>query len=153
MRCPYCTHSDTRVVDSREVGGQDAIRRRRECASCGRRFTTYEKIDEIPIVVMKRDGTLEPFSREKLLQGLLRACSKRDVPLSRLEEVVSGIESELRSDLHYEISSGSLGQLVLERLQDVDLVAYVRFASVYRQFESVEEFKEELEQLTKEGIR
>jgi transcriptional repressor NrdR len=153
MRCPYCTYSDTRVVDSREVDGQDAIRRRRECASCGRRFTTYEKIDEIPIVVMKRDGTLEPFSREKLLQGLLRACSKRDVPLSRLEEVVSSIESELRSDLHYEISSGSLGQLVLERLQDVDLVAYVRFASVYRQFESVEEFKEELEQLTKEGIR
>ncbi|GAB4250187.1 MAG: hypothetical protein Kow00122_07690 [Thermoleophilia bacterium] len=153
MRCPYCNQGETRVVDSRDVDGQATIRRRRECAACGRRFTTYERVEEIPITVIKRDGSPEPFRQDKLLQGLLRACTKRDVPLSRLEDLVSDIEAELRRELLYEVSSERLGEMVLDRLQDVDLVAYVRFASVYRQFESVEEFKQELEDLTKEGIR
>jgi transcriptional repressor NrdR len=153
MRCPFCEHEETRVVDSRDSEGQEAIRRRRECAECGRRFTTYEKIDEIPITVVKRGGAVEPFELQKVLRGLLRACTKRDVPLSRLEDVVAGIEADLRRDLRYEVTSEEIGDMVLDRLQDVDLVAYVRFASVYRQFESIEEFKEELARLTKESIR
>lgn len=153
MHCPYCKHPESRVVDSRDVEGQESIRRRRECAECGRRYTTYEKLEEVPISVLKRDGTMEAFRTDKLLQGLLRACSKRDIALSRLEELVGEIESRLRREMVYEVSSEHIGELVLELLQDVDLVAYVRFASVYRQYESIEEFKEELEELTKVGIR
>jgi transcriptional repressor NrdR len=153
MNCPYCASPDTRVIDSRETEGRDAIRRRRECTSCGQRFTTYEKIEEIPITVIKRDGQKEFFSPEKLLRGLMRACAKRDVPKERLEDVVADIERDLREDMAYEVTSERIGDMALERLQEVDLVAYVRFASVYRQFESVEEFKQELEQLAKEGIR
>jgi transcriptional repressor NrdR len=153
MHCPYCKHPESRVVDSRDVEGQESIRRRRECAECGRRYTTYEKLEEVPISVLKRDGTTEPFRTDKLLQGLLRACSKRDIALGRLEELVGEIETRLRREMVYEVSSEHIGELVLELLQDVDLVAYVRFASVYRQYESIEEFKEELEELTKVGIR
>jgi transcriptional repressor NrdR len=153
MNCPYCGNLETRVMDSRDSEGQEAIRRRRECEGCGRRFTTYEKVEEIPIWVMKRNGALEPFQPEKLLRGLVRACTKRDVPLSRLEKVVEDIEADLRANLLYEVTSERLGGMVLEQLQDVDPVAYVRFASVYRQFESLEEFQNELERLTKEGIR
>jgi transcriptional repressor NrdR len=153
MNCPYCGGEDTRVVDSRDAEGQEAVRRRRECSGCSRRFTTYEKVEEIPILVVKRSGLVEPFSREKLLRGLVRACTKRDVPLSGLEQVVEGIEGELRDGMTYEVTSGRLGEMVLERLEGVDPVAYVRFASVYRQFESLEEFQRELERLTKEGMR
>ena len=153
MRCPYCDGVDTRVVDSRDTESREAIRRRRVCVSCGQRFTTYEKVEALPIAVVKRDRSIEPFSEEKLLQGLVRACTKRDVPLQRLEELVADLETELRSEGSYEVSSERVGEMVLERLQDIDLVAYIRFASVYRQFESVEEFKDELEHLTKEGIR
>jgi len=153
MNCPYCKHPESRVVDSRDVEGQEAIRRRRECAECGRRYTTYEKLEGVPITVLKRDGSSEPFGEDKLLQGLLRACTKREIALSRLEELVGEIESRLRRELMYEVTSEHIGDLVLELLQDVDLVAYVRFASVYRQFESIEEFKEELERLTKVGVR
>jgi transcriptional repressor NrdR len=153
MNCPFCGLDDTRVVDSRDTEGRDAIRRRRECTSCGRRFTTYEKIEAIPITVLKSDGSTEPFSQDKLLRGLMRACTKRDVPVERLERVVAGIERDLREELAYEVASERVGKMALERLQDVDLVAYVRFASVYRQFESIEEFKEELENLAKEGVR
>jgi transcriptional repressor NrdR len=153
MRCPYCDGVDTRVVDSRDTEGREAIRRRRECVACGRRFTTYEKVEALPLAVVKRDRSIEPFSEEKLLQGLIRACTKRDVPLHRLEDLVADLETELRSEGSYEVTSERVGEMVLERLQDVDLVAYIRFASVYRQFESIEEFKDELEQLTKEGIR
>jgi transcriptional repressor NrdR len=153
MRCPYCQGESTRVIDSRDSEGQEAVRRRRECAGCGRRFTTYEKVEQIPILVMKREGNIEPFSPEKLLKGLMRAFSKRDVALGRLEALVADIEEELRAEGRYEETSERLGEMVLDRLQDLDLVAYVRFASVYRQFENVEEFKQELEQLTKEGIR
>jgi transcriptional repressor NrdR len=153
VNCPYCGLAESRVVDSRETDGREAIRRRRECSACGQRFTTYEKIEEIPIVVEKRDGSSELFHPEKLLRGLLRACTKRDVPLERLEQIVADIERQLREELLYEVTSERVGNMALERLQEVDLVAYVRFASVYRQYESVEEFKSELQQLAKEGIR
>ena len=153
MNCPYCGHSDTRVVDSRDTEGRDAIRRRRECVACGQRFTTYEKIEEIPITVLKRDGSRELFRPDKLLRGLMRACAKRNVPPTVLEAIVSDIERELREDLAYEVTSERVGKMALDRLQAVDQVAYIRFASVYRQFESVEDFKKELEQLAREGSR
>jgi transcriptional repressor NrdR len=153
MNCPYCGLPDTRVVDSRDTEGRDAIRRRRECVACGQRFTTYEKVEEIPITVVKRDGTTELFRPDKLLHGLLRACAKRSVPIELLEGIVADIERELREGLAYEVTSERIGKMALERLREVDLVAYVRFASVYRQFESVEEFNQELEDLAKEGIR
>lgn len=153
LNCPYCGLDDSRVVDSRDTEGRDAIRRRRECLACGQRFTTYEKIEEIPIMVEKRDGSSESFHPDKLLRGLLRACTKRDVPVERLEQIVTDIERELREELVYRVTSERVGKMALERLQTVDLVAYVRFASVYRQYESVAEFKNELEQLAKEGIR
>ncbi len=121
--------------------------------ACGQRFTTYEKIEEIPITVAKRDGSTELFHPEKLLRGLTQACTKRHVPVERLQEIVCDIERELREEAAYEVTSERVGNMALERLQQVDLVAYVRFASVYRQFESVEEFKQELQQLAKEGIR
>jgi transcriptional repressor NrdR len=145
MLCPYC--------DGDETEAREAIRRRRECASCGRRFTTYEKVEAPLLVVVKRDGSIEPFNEEKILQGLIRACTKRDVPMGRLEALVTDLEAGLRGEGSYEVTSEQVGEMVLERLQDVDLVACVRFASVYRQFESVEEFKDELERLTKVGIR
>lgn len=153
MNCPFCGSPDTRVVDSRDTEGKDAVRRRRECVACSQRFTTYEKTEEIPITVVKRDGSTELFHPDKLLRGLMRACTKRNVPTNRLEEIVGDIERELREELAYEISSERVGSMALERLRQVDLVAYVRFASVYRQFENVEEFKAELEKLAKEGIR
>ena len=153
MNCPFCGLPDTRVVDSRDTEGKDAVRRRRECVACSQRFTTYEKTEEIPITVVKRDGSTELFHPDKLLRGLMRACTKRNVPTNRLEEIVGDIERELREELAYEISSERVGSMALERLRQVDLVAYVRFASVYRQFENVEEFKAELEKLAKEGIR
>jgi transcriptional repressor NrdR len=153
VNCPYCGALDSRVVDSRDTDAKEAVRRRRECVACGQRFTTYEKIEEIPITVVKRDGSTELFHPEKLLHGLTRACTKRNVPVERLQGVVSDIERELREGAVYEVSSEQVGKMALERLQQVDLVAYIRFASVYRQFGNVEEFKQELEQLVKEGIR
>jgi transcriptional repressor NrdR len=147
VNCPYCSSPDSRVVDSRETESKEAIRRRRECSSCGQRFTTYEKIEEIPITVLKRDGSAELFHPEKLLRGLMRACTKRHVPVERLQTAVGDIERELREEAAYEVPSERVGKMALDRLQGIDLVAYVRFASVYRQFESVEEFKRELEQL------
>lgn len=153
MNCPYCGRAESRVVDSRELDGKEAIRRRRECAACGQRFTTYEKIEEIPIVVEKRDRGTEPFYPDKLLHGLLRACAKRDVPVERLERIVVDIERRLREELVYRVTSERVGKMALDQLRDIDLVAYVRFASVYRHYESIEEFKDELERLAKEGIR
>ncbi|MBN1320693.1 MAG: transcriptional repressor NrdR [Thermoleophilia bacterium] len=153
MNCPYCGFPDSRVIDSRETEGKEAIRRRRECMACTQRFTTYEKIEEIPITVVKRDGSTQLFHPDKLLRGLMRACAKRRVPVERLQEVVTDIERELREEAAYEVPSERVGKMALERLQQVDLVAYIRFASVYRQFESVEEFKHELEMLAREGIR
>jgi transcriptional repressor NrdR len=141
------------VVDSRETESKEAIRRRRECIACAQRFTTYEMIEQIPITVVKRNGATELFDAGKLLRGLTRACAKRNVPVERLQVVVADIERQLRDESAYQVSSERVGNMALERLQAVDLVAYIRFASVYRQFDSIEGFKQELEQLAKEGIR
>lgn len=153
MNCPYCGHPDSRVVDSRETESKEAIRRRRECFACGQRFTTYEMVEQIPITVLKRNGVTELFDPEKLLRGLTRACTKREVAIDRLQAAVADIERQLREEGAYQVPSERLGKMALERLQSIDLVAYIRFASVYRQFDNIEGFKEELELLAKEGIR
>ncbi len=147
MRCPYCGHGEDHVVDSREVREGSEIRRRRECEACGRRFTTYERLEELPALVVKRDGRREPFDREKLLAGLLKACEKRPVPRPELVRIVEAVESELARREEREMSAESIGALVIERLRELDQVAYVRFASVYRRFEDVEQFVHELNAL------
>ncbi len=147
MKCPFCGTWDSRVVDSRPTEEGAAIRRRRECTECQKRFTTYEKLDEIPLVVVKRDGRREVFSRAKILTGLLKSCEKRYIPVETLERLVSDVERELRNSLRQEVDSVLIGEMVMERLKDVDAVAYVRFASVYRHFEDVGKFMLELEKL------
>lgn len=147
MNCPYCGSAETKVVDSRDTESRDAIRRRRECLECGRRFTTYERVEEVPLAVIKRGGEREIFSRSKLLEGLLRACEKRPIDSASLERLVDGIEAELRNEFKTEAPSAEIGERALARLKDLDKVAYVRFASVYRQFEDVDEFKQELSRL------
>ena len=147
MRCPRCGCEESKVVDSRPSESNDAIRRRRECTGCGFRFTTYERCEEMPIVVIKRDGHKEPFDRQKLMRGLLTATVKRDIPLSTLTALIDDIEASLRDSGTMEVSSSDLGSMVLKRLISVDKVAYVRFASVYRDFKDVDEFSEELRSL------
>jgi len=147
MRCPYCGDHENRVVDSRDVTDGLQIRRRRECGQCGRRVTTYERVEEVPASVVKRDGRREAFDREKLLNGLLRACEKRPVARRDLEEVVDLVESELAGREEREMSTEEIGNTVIERLRTLDQVAYVRFASVYRRFEDVNQFMVELRQL------
>lgn len=147
MRCPRCGCEESKVVDSRPSENNDAIRRRRECSGCGFRFTTYERCEEMPIVVIKRDGHKEPFDRQKLMRGLLAATVKRDIPVSTLSSLIDDIETSLRDGAKMEISSVDLGSMVLKRLVTVDKVAYVRFASVYRDFKDVDEFSEELRSL------
>ena len=150
MRCPFCDHSESKVIDSRESKNGFSIRRRRECLSCQRRFTTYEKTEEIPYMVVKKDGKRQRFDSQKLLQGLLKACEKRPVAVSKLEEIVEEIEAKLQDRPEKEIPTAEIGQFVMERLKALDKVAYVRFASVYREFKDVLEFKKELEVLLKE---
>jgi transcriptional repressor NrdR len=150
MICPFCEHPDHRVVESRVPDSKDAIRRRRECLRCGRRFTTYERVEEMPLVVIKSSGEREPFDRAKLLAGLQRACHKRPVATGLLEVAVRDIESELRNRLRQEARSSVIGELALRRLKEIDQVAYVRFASVSRQFADIEEFEEELSRLERE---
>ena len=147
MRCPKCGCEESKVVDSRPSESNDAIRRRRECTKCGFRFTTYERCEEIPLVVVKRDGHREPFDRQKLMRGLVTATVKRDVPMEKLTGLIDSIESELRDGGSTEVSSADLGSMVLKRLVSIDKVAYVRFASVYRDFKDVDEFSEELRSL------
>ncbi len=147
MRCPKCGEIESKVIDSRQSDNHDAIRRRRECVSCGYRFTTYERREEVPLMVVKRDGTKEPFERQKLLRGLLTAFAKRKVDIKDLEELIDSVESELRDGGIVEVSSQDIGMNVLRRLADIDKVAYVRFASVYRDFKDVDEFSEELRSL------
>lgn len=147
MKCPFCDTTETKVVDSRDTESKDAIRRRRECLTCERRFTTYEKVEEAPLTVIKRGREREVFSRSKLMAGLLRACEKRPIETETLEGVVEEIELELRSEFKIEVPSVEIGEKTLAKLKDLDKVAYVRFASVYRQFEDVEEFKNELSKL------
>ncbi len=147
MNCPYCGHPDNRVLDSRDVRDGSEVRRRRVCAACERRFTTYERVDELPTTVVKRDGRRESFDREKLLNGLLRACEKRPVPRRELMAVVDTVESALAAREVREMSTEEIGNLVIEELRRLDQVAYVRFASVYRRFEDVNQFMDELKQL------
>ena len=148
MRCPFCGHDDTKVVDSRISESQDAIRRRRECLKCGERFTTYERREETPFMVLKKDGTLEPFDRAKLLRGLIVATAKRNASIEQLEALIDDIASELHNSFRYEVPSSQLGDMVLRRLRDLDKVAYVRFASVYKEFQDLDEFTSELNHLT-----
>ncbi len=149
MRCPYCGFAQDRVVDSRESKEADSIRRRRECERCNKRFTTYERIDEIPYMVVKKDGRREKFERQKMLTGLLHACEKRPVSSSQLEDLVNAAEVYLMDSPERERTTAELGELIMRELKQLDTVAYIRFASVYRDFKDVREFKEELEALLK----
>ncbi|MGI6334322.1 MAG: transcriptional regulator NrdR [Saccharofermentanales bacterium] len=144
MRCPFCGHDEDRVVDSRPSDEGSAIRRRRECIACSSRFTTYEKIESLPLLVIKKNGTREPFDREKLMAGIMKSCQKRPVSNQQIDDLVSSIEVQTQNALKREISSQEIGELVMERLKDIDEVAYVRFASVYRQFKDVNSFLDEL---------
>lgn len=150
MKCPYCGYSESRVVDSRPTDEGERIRRRRECLKCGARFTTYEEMEIQRLMVVKRDQSLQPFDREKLLSRLLRACVKRPVSVQVLEQLVHEIESHYANQMRKEVPSSEIGELVLEKLRKIDQVAYVRFASVYREFDGVDHFMEELQKL-KEG--
>lgn len=151
MKCPYCSEPDTRVLDSRATQDSSAIRRRRQCVSCSNRFTTMEKIEEEPLVVIKRDGRRELFDPVKILNGLLLAGRKRNISLSRWEELVENLEQELRSSFVREVPADQIGEIILKKLRDIDEVAYVRFASVFRQFQDVEAFKTELEHILRDG--
>lgn len=147
MKCPFCGHPEDKVVDSREGKEGRVVRRRRECLSCARRFTTYERVDEIPYMVVKKDGRREPFDRNKLLTGLVKACEKRPVAVSALEAVVDEIENMLQESPEKELPATRIGERLMERLKEVDQVAYVRFASVYRQFGDLNAFMDELNRL------
>jgi transcriptional repressor NrdR len=147
MKCPYCNYPESKVVDSRATEENCSIRRRRECLSCSERFTTYERLEELPLTVIKKDGRTEFFDRNKLLTGLLKACEKRPIQRKDLEDIVKDVERELRNRMETEVESGRLGELVMDRLREIDEVAYVRFASVYRQFKDINIFKLELEKL------
>ncbi|MCH4000015.1 MAG: transcriptional regulator NrdR [Lachnospiraceae bacterium] len=149
MKCPYCGKEDTRVIDSRPADGDTSIRRRRICDACGKRFTTYEKIETIPLVVIKKDNNREPYDRSKIEGGILRACHKRPVSINQIKKLVDEIETEIYSREEKEISSREIGELVMSRLKDLDPVAYVRFASVYREFKDVETFMDELKKILK----
>lgn len=147
MKCPYCGYLDSKVVDSRPTDEGERIRRRRECIRCQKRFTTYEMVESLPLVVIKKDNSRQAFDRRKLLGGMLRACEKRPVPLAILEKAVDEIESALQSALEREVTSQRVGELAMDKLKKIDEVAYVRFASVYRQFRDINTFLEELNRL------
>jgi len=147
MKCPYCAHLESKVVDSRPADEGASIRRRRECLACHKRFTTYEMMESLPLMVVKKDGSRQSFDRNKILGGLIRACEKRPVPFSTLENIALEIEQNLQSQIEREVSSLEIGEQVMERLKSVDQVAYVRFASVYRQFKDLNTFMEELNKL------
>lgn len=150
MICPFCQFNQDRVIDSRESKEGDVIRRRRQCLRCERRFTTYERIDEIPYMVVKKDGRREKFDRQKVLNGLLKACEKRPIPMARLAEVVDEVESRLSESAEREISTTDVGEVLMERLRSLDKIAYVRFASVYRDFQDEEAFLSELKNLIRQ---
>jgi transcriptional repressor NrdR len=147
MRCPYCGHEETKVVDSRVSESGDAIRRRRECLQCAKRFTTYERREDVPLMVIKKDSRREPFDRGKLLRGLVVATAKRNVTTAQLEALIDDIETELHNSFRYEVRAKDLGDMVLKRLLELDKVAYIRFASVYKQFQDLDEFTSELKKL------
>ena len=152
MKCPFCNHLEDKVVDSREAKEGDTIRRRRECLGCERRFTTYERIDEVPYMVIKKDGRREKFDRQKVLGGLLKACEKRPVSMSKLSEMVNKIESKVSDSPDREISTTEIGEYLMEGLRDLDKIAYVRFASVYRDFQDEQAFFNELKSLMRQKM-
>ena len=150
MKCPYCGHPESKVIDSRPADENASIRRRRECLSCAKRFTTYETVESLPMVVIKKDGSRQSFDRQKVLRGMIRACEKRPVPLAELERITDEIEQELQNSMEREIRTEDVGEKVMDRLRKVDQVAYVRFASVYRQFKDLDTFMAELNKLLAE---
>ena len=150
MKCPFCGHMEDKVIDSRPAEDGSAIRRRRECLSCSSRFTTYEKVELLPLLVIKKDGTREAYSQEKLLGGLMKACEKRPVSSEQLTQIVSYVENQIQNTTKREISTNEIGEMVMQQLKGIDEVAYVRFASVYRQFKDINTFMEELNKLLTE---
>lgn len=150
MRCPFCGNDDTKVVDSRAQDDNTVIKRRRLCENCDKRFTTYERVDTVPIIVVKRDGTREVFEKGKILSGIVKACNKRNISMVQMEKLVDDIENTIVNSSSKEISSGELGNMVMDSLKDLDEVAYVRFASVYRQFKDINTFMDELNKLINE---
>ena len=150
MKCPYCGYSESKVVDSRPTVEEAAIRRRRECEKCSKRFTSYEKIEEMPLIIVKKDGSREAYQRSKMLNGILRACEKRPISISTIEGMADEIEKELYNSMDKEIESKKIGEMVMSKLKQIDDVAYVRFASVYRQFKDINIFLEELNKLIDE---
>ena len=150
MKCPFCGFSESKVIDSRPAEEGASIRRRRECLSCAKRFTTYETVESLPMVVVKKDGSRQSFDRRKVLGGMIRACEKRPVPLADLERIAEEIEQDLQNSMEREISTEKIGEKVMDRLRKVDQVAYVRFASVYRQFKDIDTFMQELNKLLAE---
>ncbi|MBQ7109399.1 MAG: transcriptional repressor NrdR [Clostridia bacterium] len=149
MRCYFCGHLESKVVDSRSTEDGLAIRRRRECLNCGKRFTTYEKIESVPIIVIKKDSSRQPYDREKLQRGIMNACASRPVSVDTVDKILDDIEATLHNSLEREVSTAKIGEMVMDRLREVDEVAYVRFASVYKKFKDIETFQKELEKLTK----
>lgn len=147
MKCPFCSFEESKVIDSRPTDEGEKIRRRRECMSCGKRFTTYEIIESVPIIVVKKDKSRQAFDRVKLFNGMLRACEKRPVSIEQIDKVVSEIEADLQNSLDREVTSVHIGELVMDKLKELDEVAYVRFASVYRQFKDINTFMDELAKL------
>lgn len=147
MKCPYCGYGESKVIDSRPADEGSSIRRRRGCLSCGKRFTTYETVESLPMVVVKKDGSRQSFEKDKVLRGMIRACEKRPVPLAALEQIANEIEQDLQNSMEREIHTEDVGERVMEKLRDVDQVAYVRFASVYRQFKDIDTFMRELNKL------
>lgn len=147
MKCPYCKENDSRVIDSRSADDGATIRRRRECTSCGRRFTTYEVVEKQPLMVVKNDGRREVFKRDKILNGIIRACDKRDISLESITNLTNEIERDIRNSMEQEVSTAEIGKLVMSKLKNFDEVAYIRFASVYRKFADISSFMEELQEL------
>lgn len=151
MKCPYCGYQDSKVIDSRPTDDNTSIRRRRECLKCGKRFTTYEKVEQLPILVIKKDNRREVYDRDKILKGMIKACEKRPVPIKVLEEITDEIDKRIINSMEREVTSTEIGEMVMEKLKNVDEVAYVRFASVYRQFKDINTFMDELKKLLKEN--
>ncbi|UCG35068.1 MAG: transcriptional repressor NrdR [Candidatus Omnitrophota bacterium] len=153
MKCPFCNYNEDKVVDSRETSEGLAIRRRRECLNCGRRYTTYESVEKMPLMVIKKDGRRETFNRQKILNGLLLACQKRPVSMEKLEDFVSEVESDIQKKFEQEVESRQIGEMVIDKLASLDDVAYVRFASVYRHFKDINQFMRELRDILSKRIK
>ncbi|KRQ86574.1 Transcriptional repressor NrdR [Caloramator mitchellensis] len=150
MKCPFCNSLDNKVLDSRPTEDNTSIRRRRECLNCGKRFTTYEKVEDIPVYVVKKDGRREPFDKRKIMMGILKSCEKRPVSINQIEDLTNEVEKLVYNTMKQEVNSSFIGEIVIQKLKELDDVAYVRFASVYRQFKDINSFVEELQKLLRE---